>query len=300
MRKCEIFTGERATRQAIMTSLELLADQVQQAYARLESWRGRRPDAILRTPMLRLRSWPGQESTKFIEGHVFIKLECEQVTGSFKIRGALSAVAAAYDAKESRKPTIVTASTGNHALAVAHALDMMQVCTRGRIYMPRQAKPAKIEALRAYEKTVEIHFTEGDDCLLAELAARKFASETPEAIYISPCNDIKVIAGQGTIAIEILETLVSISGTQGWDGCHAGTLYATVGGGGMISGIAAYMKRYVPQWRIVGCQPENSAAMAASVKAGRVVNPASKPTLSDGSAGGLEEGKVSRIATTYM
>lgn len=270
-----------------MESASCLADNVEKAHARLQAWRNRRPDSIIWTPLLQSRSW--LECKGGGGAPVFIKCESDQITGSFKLRGAINAITIAVE-NNANEAIFVTASTGNHGLAVAHALELVKLRSTGRIYMPRTVKATKVAQLETYGRTVSIQKVQSDDCLDAELAAGRFAKCTPGTIYLSPCNNYDVIAGQGTVAVEILHTLRVISEDIEQDLFTAGTLYATVGGGGLISGIAAFMKLRAPRWRIVGCQPKNSAAMYASVKAGNVVDVATKPTLSDGSAGGLEHG----------
>ena len=113
-----------------------------------------------------------------------------------------------------------------------------------------------------------------------EIFARNFAQESKKT-YISPYNDIRVIGGQGTIALELGQQLD-----------HIDAIYVAVGGGGLVSGIAGYSKAIFDGVTIVGCQPENSPVMAESVKAGQIIEMESKPTLSDGTAGGIEPGAI--------
>jgi threonine dehydratase len=275
---------------ARVEEIAALAASVAQAHARLQGWRAKRSDAVLWTPLLRSRSW--LEPATNTGAPVLLKLESEQVTGSFKVRGALNAITKAFDDASDagdELPRIVTASTGNHALAVAHALELTATPQRGCIFLPTLAKAAKVKNLRSYQRVVELRFTDGDDCLLSEVAAGQFAAETPgSAVYVSPCNSYEVMAGQGTIAIEIMETIREQCG--GELASSSGSLYLTVGGGGMVSGVGAWMKTHAPGWRVVGAQPANSPVMFESVKNGGVVHMESLPTLSDGSAGGLEDG----------
>lgn len=176
-------------------------------------------------------------------------------------------------------------------MATAHALEVVGVQHKGRLFLPDGASPAKVDVLRAYGDAVALEFVPGGDCVRAEAAAGRYAAEQ-RALYISPCDNFDVMSGNGTIAVEILETLVRVRGAAVAN--DAVTVYCCVGGGGMVSGVAAYLHVHAPAWQVVGCQPAASAVMAESVKAGRVVHIESFPTLSDGSAGGLEDGACVR------
>jgi threonine dehydratase len=99
--------------------------------------------------------------------------------------------------------------------------------------------------------------------------------------WVSPYNDLQVIAGQGTISVELIKQLAVID-----------YVFVTVGGGGLISGMTTYLNAISPQTEVIGCLPENSAEMYRSVQAGRLITEDGKPTLSDGSAGGFEEGSI--------
>lgn len=206
--------------------------------------------------------------------NVFLKLESEQITGSFKARGALNKVLKMNETKAA--DTCVTASTGNHALGFANALKNSDV--KGIIFMPENASKAKVDLLSLYD--VELKFF-GQDSLTTELEAKRYAEENG-LIYVSPYNDEDIIAGQGTIAFEIIEDLEKID-----------KVYGCIGGGGLMSGCSSYFKKISPNTEVIGCLPENSAEMYLSVQKGEVVeldNPS--PTLSDGSAGGLEPGSI--------
>lgn len=205
---------------------------------------------------------------------VYLKLENYQVTGSFKARGGLNKVLALTEEEKARG--VVTASTGNHAAAVAHALSIAG--TKGVIYMPETVSQAKVENLKQFPN-VELKFV-GDDSVVSELTALEHSRST-NTIFISPYNDPEVIGGQGTIAKEVLEQL----GTTD-------AILVPVGGGGMIAGIAGYAKNIDSDISVIGCQPENSAVMYHSVKAGEILEMESLPTVSDGTAGGIEQGSI--------
>ena len=201
--------------------------------------------------------------------HVFLKLENRQHTGSFKLRGATNKLLNL--SAEDRARGIVTASTGNHALAVARAAAQLDIAAT--IYLPEAASPRKVEKLEAFPVTL-CRVT--GDALNAEISARQAALQRHQP-FISPYNDPHIIAGQGTIAVELLRQLPQLD-----------AVFVTVGGGGLMGGIASFLKSTGSQIQTVGCQPQNSAVMLASVRAGRIVDTESLPTLSDGSAGGIE------------
>lgn len=224
---------------------------------------------VLQTPLLHSRYLSSLSG-----GRVFLKMESEQYTGSFKARGSLNKLKWLRETQEDFFP--VTASTGNHGLGVARALAMLDL--DGRIYLPETAVPSKVEAIRAYGADIEFF---GDDPYDTEMHARKMAGNHASWVYISPYNDPQVIGGQGTIGAEILEQLE-----------QPDHVLATVGGGGLISGIGTWIKAHAPGTRIIGCQPHNSPEMSASVEAGRYVDTPSSPTLSDGSAGGFERDAI--------
>jgi threonine dehydratase len=216
---------------------------------------------------------PSVDLGREIGGRVFLKLESNQHTGSFKVRGALNRLLA-LDADEKRAG-VVTASSGNHGMATAFGMNRLAI--DGMIYLPENASPLKVRMIDALGATIRFH---GADCDRTEAHALGQAQKTGRT-YISPYNDALVIAGQGTIGLEILDRLPQVD-----------CILASVGGGGLISGIAGVVKAIRPGTTIVGCLPENSPAMAASVKAGRIIEAPARNTLSDGTAGGIEPGAI--------
>lgn len=234
-----------------------LARQIRLAASRI------RPH-IVETPLR-----PSPALSERAGAHIFLKLENRQHTGSFKLRGATNRLLSLT--AEERARGVVTASTGNHALAVARAAAQLDVAAT--IYLPEDASPRKIEKLKAFP--VALRRVPGD-ALNAEISAREAAAQSGR-LFISPYNDPQIIAGQGTIAVELLHQQPDLD-----------AVFVTVGGGGLMGGIAGYLKGSGSQIQTVGCQPENSAVMLASVRAGRIVETESLPTLSDGSAGGIE------------
>lgn len=200
---------------------------------------------------------------------VFLKLETDQPTGSFKVRGALSNLL-----RQPETPAgFVTASAGNHGLGLAWSAQRTGRPERTTIFVPQNAPAAKIEKLRAYPIDLRL---EGDTFDEAERAARDFERETG-ARYIHAYDDPLTAAGQGAMSIEIHEALSAI-----------GTLVVPVGGGGLISGNAAWFKERYPRVKIVAVQPEASPALQESIRQNRALleYPAG-PTLADGLSGGI-------------
>ncbi len=206
---------------------------------------------------------PSPFLTRETGAEVQLKLECVQVTGSFKARGAFNKLLSLGDADRARG--IVTASTGNHALAVANALALE---VEGEIFLPSSVSPAKLEALRLRKARLRLL---DDDPGLVESGR----------LYVSPYNDPQIIGGQGTVAAELLRQLDRLD-----------ALFVPVGGGGLVAGIAACIKQRSPSVRIVGCQPAASPIMAESVKAGRLLELPSNPSLSDATLGLVEPGAI--------
>lgn len=204
---------------------------------------------------------------------LLLKLENTQHTGSFKVRGAINALLCLTAAQQSRG--IVAASSGNHGMATAFGMRALGIS--GVVFVPEDASPTKVAAIRALGAEVRQY---GQDCLVAEIAARQYALDQGMS-YISPYNDLRVVAGQGTLGVELERQAGQLD-----------ALFIAVGGGGLVSGVAAYLKAQWPQLLVVGCQPERSAVMAESVRAGRIVELPDPPTLSDGTAGGIEAGSV--------
>ena len=204
-----------------------------------------------------------------VGGQVYLKLECLQYTGSFKYRGALNKYLSLSE--KDRKTPVITASSGNHGTALAALL--YKFGGQGRIFLPQNASTAKIEQLRQYGLELVFH---GSDCVESETLALQTARQNNQ-VYISPYNDPQIIGGQGTIAIELRHQMPAVD-----------TVLVPVGGGGLISGIAGYLKPVNNQIRIIACQPENSAVMHASIQAGKIVEMDSKPTVADGTAGGID------------
>lgn len=207
-------------------------------------------------------------STQY-ECELFLKSEHLQHTGSFKFRGASNKIRLL--AEKQRAEGIITASSGNHGqgMALAGALAGVPVT----VYAASSAAALKLDAIASYGAKV---VTLDTDPLNVELQAAQTARLRGIA-YVSPYNDIDVIAGQGTVALEMLEQQAPLD-----------AVFVAVGGGGLISSIGSVMKQLAPKTHIVGCWPAASVAMHASLIAGEIVEPEEHDTLSDGTAGGLE------------
>ena len=218
------------------------------------------------------RRTPLEHSRWLSEAHgrdVFLKLECVQLTGSFKLRGAMAKLSALNDEERSRG--VLTVSAGNHGLAVAHCSEALGL--DATIVVPETASPAKVAGIRRYPvKLIERGATYDD----AERAARVLERETGTT-FVSPYNDPEVIAGQGTIALEILE-----------DAPRIDAIVAPVGGGGLLAGIALAAKAIDSHIKVYGAEPQTSPTMTAALEAGHIIEIEEQPTIADGCAGNIE------------
>ena len=253
-----------------------LERDLERSYEAAREVRSRIAGHVRHTPVVELDPPPpGTPPFRGADGVLptrLLKLETLQRTGSFKIRGAAGALTPAAPPSE-----IVAASTGNHGLAVAALARSLGVPCR--IFVPAAAAPAKLARLRG--AGVELVEVEGDP-VRAELAARSCAEVSAGALLIAPYNDPQVILGAATLGLELLEDLPEAPDV----------LFAAVGGGGLISGLALALRARWPRCAIVGCLPEASPAMRDAVAAGHTVESPVRPTLADATAGNLEEGSI--------
>jgi len=206
-------------------------------------------------------------------GRVWLKLENLQVTGSFKIRGAMNKLLSMTSEEAGRG--IVTASSGNHGAAVALGLRTLE--RGGLIFVPENVSPAKLASIRGYGAEVR---TWANDSGLTEVHARRYAADHGMS-YVSPYNDPVIVAGQGTIGAELARQIDSID-----------AVFVALGGGGLTAGIGGFLKEIGRRVEVIACSPENSAIMHHSIAAGHIVTMESKPTLSDGTAGAVEEDTI--------
>ena len=232
-------------------------------------------DAVTRIgPFARRTSLSHSQSfSTLLAGEVYFKLESQQITGSFKARGALNKIFGLTDSQ--KEQGVFSASTGNHGAAVAYASSKANIeCS---IYVPEGSSDAKLSNMRNYGANVTVF---GNDCVEAEVRAREVSSQNG-VTYVSPYNDIQVMAGQGTLGVEIESQSDELD-----------AIIISVGGGGLMAGTASYLRSVWPNIKIIGCSPENSAVMIHSMKAGEVLELESIPTLSDGTAGGVEKDSI--------
>ena len=236
-------------------------DDIRAAHRRIQ-------DHIHRTPVV--------SSTlldKLSGSEVHFKCENLQKVGAFKARGALNAVLGLPDNRLGAG--VATHSSGNHGAALAMAAGARGI--PAYIVMPSTAPAVKKAAVEGYGGIV----IECEPTLVAreETLGRVVAEH--EAHVVHPYDDPRIISGQGTVGLELLEQVPDFD-----------TVLVPVGGGGLISGIAGYLKSTDKKVQIIGCQPENSAVMYESIKAGEIIEMASSPTVADGTAGGIEPGSL--------
>jgi threonine dehydratase len=219
---------------------------------------------IIRSPAL----------SQFAGGDVRLKLENEQITGSFKLRGAMNVIACLD--QPARDRGAVASSAGNHGLGVAYAAKHFGV--RATIYVPSTAPRVKRDGIIALGATIDEsqpHYDAAMD------AAKAFAARAGST-YINPCLGDELLAGQGTVALEVLAECPGLR-----------TLVLSVGGGGLLGGCASLIRGLAPSVRIVGAQSDATAAMSKSMAAGHVVSIDNVPTLADGLAGQIDDDALS-------
>lgn len=202
-----------------------------------------------------------------VGGPVLLKCENLQRTGSFKIRGAYVRIARLTDEQRSRG--VVAASAGNHAQGVALAASLLN--TKATVFMPEGAPLPKVAATEAYGAEVRFHGASVDEALHAAIA---YADERGST-FIHPFDHFDIIAGQGTVGLEILEQCPDVR-----------TIVVSTGGGGLVAGVAAAVKGLRPDVTIVGVQAEGAAAFPASLAAGRPIPLTEMHTMADGIAVG--------------
>lgn len=221
---------------------------------------------VLQTP-LRPSPW----LSSIADGQVFIKIESANLTSSFKIRGAMNAALKLSEGIDSEPPTIVTASAGNHGRALALAAEQLELdCV---VFTPKTAPEAKTNAIRRHGAILH---ADCDDYDIAEQQAREFA-QSEGAVYVSPYNHPDVIAGAGTIALEIVEAMPLFD-----------VVVIPLGGGGLASGMGLALKAMAPHVTIVGVEVEASSPFTLSLEAGRITEITPRASLADGLVGNLE------------
>ncbi|KAF2844706.1 threonine dehydratase [Plenodomus tracheiphilus IPT5] len=227
--------------------------------------RNRIREHIYETPLL-----PAQHTGKANGSTILFKAENFQHTGSFKIRGAMSKLSA-----QTNDERLITASSGNHGIATARAAKMLS--KKVTVVVPETVVQAKLQKIQAYGVDIIFHGTDGG---YSEQHAQHLAASEGYT-YVSPYNDPDVVAGQGTIALEMLEQCKNID-----------NVFVAMGGGGLISGIGSVLKAFSPQTKIFGVAASNTKALAESMIAGHVVDTKHEKTLADGVAGGMDTDSI--------
>lgn len=220
---------------------------------------------IAETPLVR-----SPELSELAGGDVWLKMENEQVTGSFKLRGAYNALASIPEAERARG--VVASSAGNHGLGIAYAARALGM--PATLYVPSTAPAVKRDGIAALGATLDTSQPDYD----AAMDAAKAHAREHGIPFINPCMGEALLAGQGTVALEILAELPEVA-----------TIIVPVGGGGLLGGTAGLVRRVAPRVRIVGAQSVETSAMARALDAGRVVEVPVTPTLADGLAGQIDE-----------
>jgi threonine dehydratase len=228
-------------------------NEIRDSAARLEG-------VINPTPII-----PDERMSAAIGAKAFLKAECLQRAGSFKIRGAYNTISQLSD--DEKRRGVVTGSAGNHAQAVALAAKFHGI--KATIVLPEFAPLTKLVATRSYGAYAILHGKTFDE---AVAYSRQLESENGYT-YVHAFDDERVIAGQGTIGCEIAETLQNVT-----------TVVVGIGGGGLISGISIALKSLLPNVRVIGVQSEQVSSVIPSLAAGHPVESPSKPTIADGIA----------------
>ena len=235
-------------------------------FASVEAAKSRIANHVRHTPL---------EKSRWLSSHseVLLKLECFQITGSFKIRGAMAKLSALTADEMSRG--ILTVSAGNHGLAVAHSAETLGL--QATIIVPETASRAKIRAIERYGVNLIKRGKSYDE---AERAARKMERETA-MVFVSPYNDPEVIAGQGTAGIEVMEDFPEVD-----------AIIVPVSGGGLLAGVAIAAKALSPDVKIYGVEPLATPTMRRALDEGRIIEIEEATTIADGLAGNIESGSI--------
>lgn len=239
-----------------LATLPVTLPDIEQAAARIENY-------VARTPL------NCSDSLSDLTGQpIYLKLETRQPIGAFKLRGAMNAILALDE--KAREHGLVTASTGNHGRAVAYAAHKLGV--KATVCMSALVPANKVDAIRALGAEVCITGISQDDAQteVERLVANRSLTSIP------PFDDVNIVAGQGTIGLEIIEDLPELD-----------TVLIPLSGGGLAGGIALAVKTLRPEVRVIGISMERGAAMAASVRAGHPVTVIEEETLADSLGGGI-------------
>jgi threonine dehydratase len=222
------------------------------------------------------RETPLDYSIEFSErtgANFLLKGEHLQRTGSFKMRGAMNKVLSLT--KEEKDKGIIAASSGNHGIGTTQAARVAGL--EATIYLPQNVsarKHSKMKRLGAHTVLVPGSPLEGEK-------AGRAAAEREGKTFVSPYADLDIIAGQGTVGLELEEQCPDLA-----------AVYVTLGGGGLISGLGSYLKAHLPNVEIIACSAENGPAMYLCLEQGEIYDTPETKSLSDGTAGGIEEGAI--------
>jgi len=241
-----------------MTGILPSAREVREAQVRIGPY-------VKRTPMV-----PSPELSALVGGEVYLKLECQQDGGSFKLRGALNALLSLSAAE--RAAGVVASSAGNHGIGVAMAAERLGI--RATLFVPATAPAVKCGQITARGATIDASPPHYD---AAEDAARAFALRTG-ATFVSPCTGRALLAGAGTVGLEMFEDVPTLR-----------SLVVCVGGGGLVGGIGGYVRDAAAGARILGAQSMRTNAMALALAQGHAVDIPDLPTLADGLAGRVDD-----------
>jgi threonine dehydratase len=211
--------------------------------------------------------------SEFCGGDVWLKLENQQLTGSFKIRGALNKLLQL--SAEERIRGVITASSGNHAQGIGYSAK--EIGVKSKIVVPRNTPLVKIEAIKRYGVELVV---DGEEYMDAEMLARKMQRDENKT-FVSAYNDIDIIAGQGTVGLEMIE-----------DHPKLDVVLVPVGGGGLVSGVGCVLKATLNEVDVLGVQSEASPVMAESIKQGRIIEMDLDESIAEGLHGGIEEGSI--------
>ncbi len=203
---------------------------------------------------------------KMVGSEVYFKCENLQKTGSFKARGAFNKILSLTDEEKARG--VVCYSSGNHAQAVSYAASLLGI--NAYVFMPETAAPAKVKASKGYGANVVLYGKTGADAYPKALECMR----EKNLVYVDPVEDYKIMAGQGTSALEILEDLSDID-----------AIYVPVGGGGLMTGVSTAIKALSPKTKVIGVEPENMNCVGASFHNGKITKIERKYSIADGLAG---------------
>ncbi|MGD2142312.1 MAG: threonine/serine dehydratase [Candidatus Bathyarchaeota archaeon] len=217
------------------------------------------------------------ESTHFLgafcKGEVWLKLENQQINGSFKVRGALNKIFQLSEKDKNRG--IVTASSGNHAQGVGYAAKMLGI--KATIFVPENTPEVKIQAIKRYGVKLVV---KGKEYMDSERLARDLEAEGGMT-FVSPYNDLDVISGQGTIGLEMVEQKPDLD-----------SILVPVGGGGLISGVGHAVKSVKEEIEVIGIQSVASPVMYESIRKGHIVEMDLEDSVAEALHGGIEEDSV--------